>query len=184
MSDKFPLGTAVLTLVAAAYSGCGSQSNTTTGTTESALSASTDGGVATVTACFTIYVDCKRAETSDATSCRKALHDCLRPPPPDGDGGAPRDCNGSTGGDGDASAPPPPEGDPSRPPPPRPGDDDGDDQVPGADGGEPPAGGPRACIDALDTCAASTSSADGCAADAVGCFAALGPPPPRGGHHR
>jgi hypothetical protein len=59
-----------------------------------------------------------------------------------------------------------------------PRDGDGDGNAP------PTSGGPRACLDALDQCAASAETVDACAGAGEACFAALPPPPAGGRHHR
>jgi hypothetical protein len=176
--SKKPQSILVSLVVAAGTAlGC-SQAAQSTASESSALTADTtdDGGVpATLAPCLTTYVECVRslASGSDVTACRSSLHACVMPARPEGgDGGACGDHGGGPRGDGGPGAPRDhgPDGD----------DDDADGGVvPDGDGGAP-AGGPRACVDALDTCAAGADTTDVCVADAVTCFAAL-PRPDRGG---
>ena len=168
-----------LVVATGAALGC-SQAAQSTASQSSALTADTtdDGGVpSTLAPCLTTYVECVRAlaSGSDVTACRSALHACVMPARPgDGDGGACGDHGGGPRGDGAPGAP-------------RdhgPGDDDDADGgvAPDGDGGAR-AGGPRACVDALDVCAAGADTADVCVADAVTCFASL-PRPDHGGRGR
>lgn len=177
---KTPFTLAVCAL-ASAWGGCATPSDDSSADTQSALTAganatSSDSAARSekATACLTTYVECLRSG-SDAATCKEALHECMRPPPPP-DGGAPCDQGeGPSRGHGDGPPPPPP-GDPSAdgsaPPPPPFGPAPHD----GADGG--PEGGPRACIDALDQCASGSDAVDVCVSAAVSCFEAL-PKPPR-----
>jgi hypothetical protein len=139
---------------------------------------------------LTAYADAVRAAGKVTDDARDALHECLRPPPPPrGDGGAGCDGDGHHGGgpgDGDHDGPPPgpppgdadggakgpPPGAPPGPPPP----------PPDADGGAPKEG-PRACIEALDTCALGTGDIATCVSTATTCLEALPHPPgpPHGG---
>jgi hypothetical protein len=157
--------------------GCTADTGGASSGSSSALT-SGDGGAAAATACFVTYVDCLRGANADAATCRDGLHSCLPRPPHGGPGDHGADCDGDGGM---RPPPPPPNGDGGAPPPPP--DHDGDH------GGPPPpppdadGGGPRACFDALDACAAGSDAAAVCADDAVTCLDAL-PPPPHPPPHR
>jgi hypothetical protein len=183
------LGVASIGFLASAGAlGCSSdasaQGNTSSQSAAStSTSATADGAApADLSACLTTFAQCVRAGTDDKT-CGEALHECLRPPPPadKGDGGCDRGPGDPDHDRGDGGPPPPapPHGDDDgdagdRPPPPR--DGHPPPPPPDADGGAPE--GPRACFDALVTCAKGTDAIDSCVTTATTCLEAFPPPPP------
>jgi len=178
--------------VAACSGGIDSSTTSSNGSSALASGSTGDGGAFDPTACLAAYADAVRAAGKPTDDARKALHECLRPPPPprDADGGPGCGKGGDGDHDGPGHGPPPPDGDhdggangppPGPPPPPPPPDGHGDDgDADDGDGGAPK-GGPRACIDALDTCAEGTGDISGCVSTAVACLEAL---PKPGGHGR
>jgi hypothetical protein len=176
-----------------AFTACGSQSTGTSSTSSQVVAADgslTAGDPAAFSACLTTYVGCLRADAADAASCRSDLHACLPKPPgrPHGDGDGDGGCDHEGKGpppperDGGVGAPPPPpeaDGGLGVPPPPPPDGDGGLGAPPPHEGGHE---GPRACMSALDACAAGSATADACVTEALACIAALPKPPPHPGH--
>lgn len=194
---RFRLGSAVPAAIAAAFTAlaCGGSTASTDSQAQSALSADTSQSsddAAKLTGCLTSYVECVRGG-SDGKTCHEAFHACAGPGKGrhhgkrgDGDGDGDRGgCDGDADG-GRPAPPPPPSGSAAPPPPPPDGDarpDDDGDRPPPPEGAADGKGGPRACFDALDTCAKGTDAVETCVSAAVACFQAL-PKPPHGDHDR